>query len=433
MNKKSVAKVFLVLGIFLELSMISFWKAKPTWFVSPLLWLLGGWVTVAAGTYLLLFSKHEKSNSVNENNGKSLFSVFIVFGVLALVVSYFLQQLFFAHPPNPFESDVIPTLQVLVKRLMHGDHVHAPIPFDGWTVRGAYMPLQYLPFVLAEWLHMDYRWLAYLFFLAGIFLWIYDAWCKKQSALEINGKVIVVFVSLLILQKHDVGSLQFSIELLDVAYYLFLAYSFFHPDYRMKVAGLLLCLLSRYAFAFWLPLYGISFLLEFGKYKTLRAASLVIGGVVLFYVLPILSREPMLFIEGMKYYDQTAIGQWKDIPSWYQHIGKPFHLTQGYSTSIYFYDFWKGSIEQKLQAAKVFHLVSNIFSILCIAYLYFRWRKKENFQYSAFLLLSLKFYFLFFYGFFYVPFSYLYWIPFFFSFAILFVVNFSPKEVEPQK
>ena len=67
MKKKSIAKLLLVLGIFLELSMISFWKAKPTWFVSPLLWLLGGCITVAAGAYVLLFSKHENYNPVNEN------------------------------------------------------------------------------------------------------------------------------------------------------------------------------------------------------------------------------------------------------------------------------------------------------------------------------------------------------------------------------
>jgi hypothetical protein len=285
--------------------------------------------------------------------------------------------------------------------------------------------MQYLPFIAAELMGIDYRWLAYLSFIIILLLWVKKVLVHESQVNEISIKLIAIFAGMILLHKYDWSSFAFSLELIDVAFYLFLALSFFARDWRIKAIAILFCLLSRYAFVFWLPLYVVSYYIEHGKKEAFKIAGLVVLGVVVLYVLPFMTKQPTLFFDGLKYYDKTAIGQWEDIPSWYQEVGKPFTLTRGLSTSIYFYDFWNGDLLAKLSAARKVHTILCLLSVVFMGFLYWRWRKRSDFNYGGFLLLSLKFYFIFFYGFFYVPFAYLYFIPLFFSLAILFKVSFT--------
>ncbi len=421
-------KIILLVGIVLELLTLTFLKGDRYMYISPILWILAGFFTVGAAIPLLVFAKPNQFQIAdNQLDSSRIFTVLGFLGLFSLLVAFIITKQFHAHPYNPLESDVIPTIEILVRRLLNGEWVYAPIDFPGWTVHNAYLPLQYMPFVIAEKLHFDYRWLAYLFFVVTLFFWIKKVFLKNSQTKELVLKIIAIFIALLILNKQDWASLAFSLELIDVAFYLFLALSFFHKDWKIKSLAILCCLLSRYAFTFWLPFYAISYWIEYGKKDALKIVASVFLGIVVLYVLPFLTKQPMLFFDGLKYYDKTAIGQWSDIPSWYQHVGKPFHLSQGQSTAIYFYDFWNGDISTKLNAARLFHLLACIFSVIVISFCYHNWKKHNSFDYSSFLLLSLKFYFVFFYGFFYVPFSYLYWIPLFFTLAILFKVSFSEK------
>jgi hypothetical protein len=107
----------------------------------------------------------------------------------------------------------------------------------------------------------------------------------------------------------------------------------------------------------------------------------------------------------------------------------PYTLTRGLSTSIYFYDFWAGDAVSKLLAARKLHVILCALSVFSLLVFYWKCRSYENFNYSSFLMVSLKFYFVFFYGFFYVPFSYLYLIPFLYTIALLLKVSFNSNLV----
>jgi hypothetical protein len=422
LKSRTLYLILFLFGLFLELRILSIAKRWPDYHTSPVLWFLGGFLTVFAGAKLLFFEKNEPAT--NENQTKKTVWLLGLFSILAAAVAFLLTPNFAAHPSNPLESDVIPTIEILVRRILNGEWVYAPIQFPTWTVNNAYLPMQYLPFIFAEKLHFDYRWLAYLSFLIIILMWINFSFKKQINLFEWTLKICFVFIALLMLNKHDFASFAFSLELIDVAFYLFLALSFYHKSWWFKGLAILFCLLSRYAFVIWLPFYVWSFFGQKGQKETLKVAGFVFFGVVLLYVLPFLTKEPMLFFNGLKYYDKTAIGQWSDIPDWYD-LKKPFHLTQGLSTSVYFYDYWQGTILEKLAAARKLHFAACFLSVGLIAVFYWFYRKKSSFNYENFLLLSLKFYFIFFYGFFYVPFSYLYWIPLFYSVAILFKINFA--------
>lgn len=427
-NLHIFCKLLVITGVSIELSTLSYRQGLPDIYISPIYWFLGGFLTVFGAIPLLVF-KNESENTENSTITPTSKAINII-GILTLGTMWtatYLKKTFYLHPSNPLESDVIPTIEILVRRVLSGEWVYGPIQFPGWVVNNAYLPMQYLPFIPAEKLGLDYRWMAFAYFALVIFFWTKHLMLRSNVSYEILLKIWFAFYIIYLIHLHDYAVFAFSLELLDVAFYLVLALSFFHKDLRIKALGLLLCMLSRYAFVFWLPFYALSFWIEYGKKDSLKIIGMVILGVVLLYVLPFMTKQPTLFFDGLKYYDKTAIGQWTDIPDWYKSVGKPYHLSRGLSTSIFFYDHWQGDIAAKLGAARLFHIIACLGSVVLVGITYWFARKRENFNYGGFLLLSLKFYLIFFYGFFYVPFSYLYLLPMCMSIPIVFKLKFIEK------
>ncbi len=60
-------------------------------------------------------------------------------------------------PIDPAQSDVIPSIQVFVRRWLAGEVVYAPITDFDYLLYPTYLPLTWLPFVPAEILSFDYR------------------------------------------------------------------------------------------------------------------------------------------------------------------------------------------------------------------------------------------------------------------------------------
>jgi hypothetical protein len=212
---------------------------------------------------------------------RSKVPILLLYLLLSSILSIMIYPLLKQNPPNPMQSDVIPTIQILVQRVLHGQWVYAPIEFPGWTVNNAYLPLQYLPFVISELLHLDYRWLAYFIFVLCIGVWLIRM-TQQQSGIQIYAKLLFAFACLAMLIRFNKSSLIYSLELIDVAFYFLLALSFFIKDWRFKTFAILCCLLSRYAFIVWLPFYAVSFFLEKGSRQMFLISIGVLSGVVLF-------------------------------------------------------------------------------------------------------------------------------------------------------
>ncbi len=430
-NSLWLSKFCLILGICIEFYILLLnYKNHPNAYISPILWFVGGFLTIIGAYPQLVFDRSHNNHSNSLRTSYSKYYLFSLYGlvlVLAFYTGIYLNGTFREYAIDPLNSDVIPTIQILVNRILHGNWVYAPIQFPGWVVNNAYLPLQYLPFIIPDILHFDYRVFAFISFVFITFAWVRYAFYNGNTMLEITIKTCFIFLSIYFINVYDKSSFAFSLELIDVFFYLFLALSFFSKDWRLRGIAILFCLLSRYAFIFWLPFYAFSYWIEYGKKDALKVIGLIATGVVLLYVLPFMTKQPTLFFDGLKYYDNTAIGQWKDLPAWSKIPGKPNIISQGLSTSIYFYDYSKGDVIQRLFTAKYFHLLICIVSTIIISILYSKIRKRNDFNYNGFTLLSLKFYFIVFYGFFYVPFSYLYLLPFLFSVAIIYKMNFVKK------
>ena len=59
-----------------------------------------------------------------------------------------------------------------VQRLLGGETVYKPLPFEGYQVNPTYLPLMWAPYSFSEILKIDYRWTAYAVFLIPIIIYI---------------------------------------------------------------------------------------------------------------------------------------------------------------------------------------------------------------------------------------------------------------------
>lgn len=218
--------------------------------------------------------------------------------------------------------------------------------------------------------------------------------------------------------------LSMTIELLPIGFYLILSFTLLDKKVWLVSIGLLLCLLSRYALVLWIPLYLLVYYYKYPIRKTFRSVLLVSIGILLFFIIPFLSKDWSSFQKGIDNYDVAAKGQWH-LQSWQNENEKPFHLGQGLGMSIYFYDYQSDTmtLDQRFALNKKFHL---LISILCSIFLLLTYIKfKDKFKNKRlFLLASLKIYLVLFYSFIIIPFDYLFQLPLFMTIPILYELDF---------
>ena len=140
------------------------------------------------------------------------------------------------------------------------------------------------------------------------------------------------------------------------------------------------------------------------------------------YIIPFLSQDWDLVANGLKYYETTAIRQWK-IQAWQSPGEKPYHLFHGLSFSGWFYDNIEGDALSKMSAARTVHGIVSFAAAIILGLAYLAMKKfRPTWNVRLFLLVGLKFYLLIFYGFIYVPFVYLFMLPLFISLPIIYEI-----------
>ncbi len=411
----------LFLGIGMELVFQTKWINKFGVYTSPVLWMAGGLLTCFAAYYMVAFKKSPVPVSLDHykryNNGLLVFSV-TLFG--SLVIAMMLADVFTNFPVDPKSSDIIPSLEAYVRRLLNGDKVYAPIEFPGWSVNPTYFPLLWFPYTFSELLHIDYRWTAYLVFIIAI--WLYNLKLVRHDIpyAEATFKALLPFLFLLAYVHYVEKVFGHAVELLPIGFYLILTLTIFNRSRLLIIVGIVLCLLSRYAFTFWLPVYLIVIWVEWGFKDVFKISLGVLAGVLLIYVFPFLLKDPTIFTKGLEYYGKTAEGQWQT-QFWQAEGEKPFHLKQGLSYAIYFYDYVDGEVFDRLAVNRKVHILACGITAFLIGLFYFLYRKK-GLNPTIYLIISLKLYLIIFYGFFYVPFSYLYMLPFFLTIPIIYQI-----------
>ena len=377
-------------------------------------WLLSGLATVIAAFYFFWTQRKHPPETISSSvSYLNIALATLIFVGGSWYCGTHLSEIYAKYPVDALGSDIVPSLQAYVRRLLSGDTVYRPIEFPTWTVHPTYLPMMWLPYIFSELLEIDYRWTAYAVFLLAILLYNIRLLRQSPAFWEVILKTCLPFFLLYQIITYADKSLGYGVELLPAAFYLFLTLTVFSRSLIWMAVGIVLCLLSRYAFTFWLPVYMIVLWAERGFPTAFKVGLWTALGVLLIYIIPFLSKDWNAFSKGLAYYEKTAVDQWYP-QSWQPEGEPPFHLSQGLSFAWYFYEYDSYTVPDRLAFNKKVHMLVSLLAALLILGGYFLLRKKQI-DPRLYLIIALKFYLIVFYGFLFVPFRYLYMLPLFLS------------------
>ena len=308
-------RVLLFILCIAEVLLLTFFQDVAGLFVSPLLFFI---ISICIAFVYLKVSAQETKQKQIKKTADSVIKGIQVFLFVSISVIIFscLKNIFETHDcslKNTTQPDMIPQIIYLVTRFLSGEQPYYPMPFVGYHLYPTYLPLQWFPYMIAEVLRIDYRWIPALFlWLVSLYFFIKNGFCKKTFVPAFWRIVIPVWPLLFWLQFiiYDWGFFSYAVEGLVASYYLLVSMSFNNKKITWVAIGITLCLLSRYSIIFWVPL-GMACYYIAGQRKQ---ALIIIGTVVIsffvFYWLPFLRKDHSIFINGYHYHTKAAVDIW---------------------------------------------------------------------------------------------------------------------------
>lgn len=334
------------------------------------------------------------------------------FAVLTFILFSKLVAFFDEYEITP---DIVPALQYYARRLLAGEKVYAPMPFETWTVIPNYLPLMWLPYIIPELLQIDYRFLPFALTVIAIGFWAYHLLRQQVPLAGLIFATLIPFYLFFQMIEKVPNDLAHNAEFTPIAFYLFLALAIWRKSRTWMIITITLCLLSRIAFSFWLPMFFVILWIEKGFSYPFKMGLYLLAGIFFIYVLPFVIPDPDSFLAGASYYEKVASDIWTQ--PWHAREGIPVVLQEGTSFAYYFFEQNSDQPALGLVAAEKFHFWGSLITAVFLFGIYLLVRKKINFYLYG--IISLKFYLAIFYLLMHTPFAYLYQLPIFMSFPIL--------------
>lgn len=417
MVKKALPYIFLtlLLGLMaLEGYTFIILRYTPTApYLTPSLFLLAGLGVALMGLLLALRAADWSALARYRlpDWGRQL-ALWLPFLLLSLFLFRRLQAFFTEYPITP---DIVPALQYYVQRLLAGETVYAPMPFETWTVIPNYLPLMWMPYIVPELLQIDYRYFPIFLFLLSIAAWAFYLLRQDIPLALLLLSLLSPFYILWQIMEWAPNDLAHNAEFTPVAFYLFLALAVWRKSRTGLIITILFCLLSRIALSFWLPMFFIILWIERGFTYPFRMGLWLLLGIFLIYVLPFVIPDPDSFLDGAAYYDKVASDIWSQ--PWHARDGMPIVLQEGTSFARYFFERHSDAPLVGLAVAKKVHFWGSLATAVALFGGY--WLLRKRLDYAHFSLIALKVYLLMFYLLMHTPFAYLFFLVIFFSFPIL--------------
>jgi hypothetical protein len=317
-------------------------------------------------------------------------------------------------------SDIVPTVQVMTHRLLDGQYPYALIRDFGYDLSPTYLPLMWLPFLPAALFHFDERWVAFAIWALAAVALVRQAQQRAESSPAKWLVTALPFFYFILIEEATDATYGNTIELMLAGFYMLLALQLTKINAYLSAPAkrsgailaffILLCLLSRYSFLLWLPFAALVLWSE-SKKMAYSTAIWTVAGILALFVLPFLSQDPMIYVNGLKHYSAAALSIW-------EQTDKTGPLYDGVGVAVMFKEGAAGEMAQRLAALQRWQMA---LSLAATAFAGIWWWKKRSSVRSLplFLLGSLKLYFAFFYGFVQAPYVYLMLVPSFFSIAML--------------
>jgi hypothetical protein len=357
--------------------------------------------------FLYLSLKQGKESIIHKSERIAAATWLPIFLLGAFTNLYTLKKVIAPFPMDKTQSDVIPQMQTLVQRFLSGANVYAPIDFESYILFPTYLPLQWMPFILPEIAHKDYRLFAFMALTSVFVFYIFSLKNKPWF----NLLAILPFLIMNIGFWQNEASYYNCVENMMAAYYMAFALSLMDSK-KVWLQSILLgfCLFSRYAIVLWTPLYFLFLYFQYGTKTMLKSLLIVFSMFCLFYGIPFLLKDPSIYAQGYAYHTQAALAEWAT-PSWAPN-GYSVHLSNGLGFAIFFFEKIQGEIAVRLATLQKVHLSLSLLSVFLSAGIaWYRWKQHQIKPDAYFMLWTLAFYLTIFYQFIQIPYVYLFVIP----------------------
>ncbi len=374
--------------------------------------------SISIGILLLLkyYNKHVElasGHSSEKMRQETYFSaVKIVVPILIIWLIYLHYDILSQMPIDPKKSDVIPMVQYMVQRFVHGEYVYKAIYDFGYFLSPTYMPLHWMPFTIAEICKFDYRWVAFCLWISASILLL-----VRTFKTNIHACIFVLLILSLFyyaIYRFDRNVIAYTLELTIAAYYILLIISINQTSAVYAGLGIALCVMSRYSLVLWLPLWFLVTILSREKKYTLTVIATVIVVVISVYVIPFLSKDWHIYSNTLNQYYRAAIGEWENLSifTW-----KPYQLYAGTGFAHLFYESLQDwELADKIKRLQKVHFLVSIGITVVMGTWY--WFNRKKIYPRIFLMASFKIYFTLFLAFIQVPYIYLMIVANFVSIAI---------------
>lgn len=421
MNKKYT---YLYIAFALELLLIFYLKNVFEFIASPLI-IMGAGIFLSVYPYFIL--KNKTNSFLEENEPKNLSSranfniiIFLFLG-LSLITIIVANIVILKNPIDVTQSDIIPFIdEIFVNRFINNEVVYAPYTgFNYGTFTPGYLPFHWFPFVICKYLNLQFQWIVVIIFLVACAIYSVVLYRNVKNKFWLVVNCILPFILLFSIYLKTGRTAVQSIEVMILGYYLILAISLFSKNVLINSIGLILPLLSRYSFLFWLPIYFYNLIRK--NLKIFFKVSIILSVMVLlFFIIPFVLPIPEMLKSFNANYTTSILGEWKG-QSWQAPTDRPFQLFQGLGFASWFYQFGNGSLLDRIMLNKNILFILSILSSFAIIILQPKIRKVIGS--NMFSLLTLKFMLTIFYALIMIPYDYLNWLPLMVSIVILSRIN----------
>jgi len=301
-------------------------------------------------------------------------------------------------------ADMLPVMRVMGRRFLNGSEVYADIPeFWGGTFP-IYLPAFWMPYLPSLVYGFEMRWISEVFMVAGCAF----AFRVLDTRFRHRPLTLLALIPLLIIihfvMNTDFRLVAISQEGIVIGYYLFLAYALTTRNAYLQGLAIALCLLSRYSFLFWVPMYLIYVFVFHSRREGILIAgiSLLIWMALMFYTGAIYHVD--FFLKMPRIYLESVLdpgNSWKYGPIFQDSLGMARFFGIEHITIMH-------------KALFVLSLLAP-FSLLFIQYF-----QKHPIPRTLFALCSLKLTLVIFYNLLLIPALYLFYTNTFFSLGVLF-------------
>ena len=413
----------LYLAFVLELLFLFYKKGEFGFVISPLILILSGLFMAVWPCIMLRKEPHQFYSENGIKRQLSAKDTTIVFSILlgiAIIMGFWVNALMEQYPINIKHSDIIPFIeQVYLKRVDLAEPIYAEVDGYGYGKgHPGYMPFHWMFFVISYFLHIDHRWIPFVFFMLATGIYTYVLGFNFAHVKQVLFLMCLPLFVLFTIYFENSSDAMHTIEILILAYYLVLGVSFFSRNIWAQAFALTLPTLSRYALVFWLPVHFLNMLPK--QSKRFFQLGFAFVGVILLVLLPFLIQVPDMFEGFNSAYGKAALGEW-DGQDWQKAGDKPFQLFRGLGLASWYYEFYPGSLLEKIEAIQK-HLLYVSAAAIVFLLLAYRW-VQSLVPANLYSLLALKFSLTLFYAFMIIPYNYLNWVPMMLSVVILSRLN----------